>query len=254
VAGILDGKTAVVTGASRGIGKEIALRLAGADALVCVHYGRGKEGAEETVREIEAKGGKAFALGADVAKVSEIRALFKALDAKLTERGTSGIDILVNNAGVGPAGTISTTDEATFDLLINTNLKGYFFCAQEAEKRMRAGGTIVNISSMVSLAAYPACIAYSASKAAINAFSRSLAVELGPRNINVNVVAPGATATDFAGGAVKTPQVAAMVSSMTALGRVGQTTDIGGVVLFLCGPDGKWVTGQTIAASGGMHL
>jgi NAD(P)-dependent dehydrogenase (short-subunit alcohol dehydrogenase family) len=119
---------------------------------------------------------------------------------------------------------------------------------------MRDGGSIINISSMVSLVAYPACIAYSASKAGINAFSRSLAAELGPRAINVNVVAPGATATDFAGGGVKRPEIAEMVSKVTALGRVGQPTDIGGVVAFLAGPDGKWVTGQTIAASGGMHL
>jgi 3-oxoacyl-[acyl-carrier protein] reductase len=251
---LLNGKVAVVTGASRGIGKEIALRLAAAGALVCVCYCRSKSGAEETVRQIEAEGGQAFALGADVSKVSEIKAMFQALDGSLAKRGTSGVDILVNNAGIGNPASLLDTDEATFDILLNTNLRGSFFCAQESVKRMRNGGSIVNISSMVSLVAYPACIAYSASKAAINAFSRSLAAELGPRNINVNVVAPGATATDFAGGGVKRPEIAEMVSKVTALGRVGQPTDIGGVVVFLAGPDGKWVTGQTIAASGGMHL
>jgi 3-oxoacyl-[acyl-carrier protein] reductase len=254
MSGVLDGKVALVTGASRGIGKEIAMRLAGAGALVCAHYGRGRTEAEGTVREIEAVGGQAFALGADISKVSEIRALFKALDAELAKRGTAGLDILVNNAGIGNPGSILETDEATFDILVDTNLKGSFFCAQEAITRLRDGGSIINISSMVSLAAYPACIAYSASKAAINAFSRSLAAELGPRGINVNTLAPGATATDFSGGAVKLPEIAAMVSAGTAFRRVGQVSDVGGVALFLASPDGKWVTGQLIAASGGMHL
>jgi NAD(P)-dependent dehydrogenase (short-subunit alcohol dehydrogenase family) len=251
---VLDGKVAVVTGASRGIGKEIALRLAGAGALVCVHYGRSKSGADETVREVEAQGGQAFALGADVSKVGEIRALFQALDAALSKRGAAGVDILVNNAGIGNPANLLDTDEATFDSLMNTNMRGSFFCTQESVKRMRDGGSIINISSMVSLVAYPACIAYSASKAALNAFSRSLAAELGARNINVNVVAPGATATDFAGGGCKRPDIAEMVSKVTALGRVGQARDIGGIVVFLASPDGKWVTGQTIAVSGGMHL
>jgi 3-oxoacyl-[acyl-carrier protein] reductase len=250
----LQGKTALVTGASRGIGREIALRLAEGGALVCAHYGRGRAEADETVGMIERRNGRAFALGADLSKNSEIAALFAALDGELAKRDTSGLDILVNNAGIGAGGGLADTDEALFDLLIDTNLKGTFFTAQQAVRRMRDGGSIINISSMVSIVAYPQCYAYAISKAGVNAFTLSLAKDLGPRRINVNTVAPGATATDFAGGAAKNPDFAPVLAASTAFGRVGQAEDIGGVVAFLASSDGAWITGQTIQASGGMHL
>jgi NAD(P)-dependent dehydrogenase (short-subunit alcohol dehydrogenase family) len=251
---LLEGKTVLVTGASRGIGRAIAVRLAAAGALVCAHCGTNSDAALETVRQIEAAGGRAFAIRADLARLGEIRESFATLDREISARGASGLDILVNNAGVGVMGRVADCDEATFDRLFNVNVKGMFFVTQLAIPRLNDGGRIINISSMVSVAAYPICIVYAQTKAAVNSLTRSLAAELGPRRITVNAVAPGATATDFIGDLMKDTTMIAALEAGAALGRIGAAGDIARVVAFLASPDGGWITGQVIQASGGMHL
>lgn len=250
----LAGKVALVTGASRGIGRAIAWRLAEQGALVAVHYGSDVASAEQTVTAIREVGREAFSIGGDLSADGTIERLFDALDRELAARGASGLDILVNNAGTGIMATLESTDEVIYDRLFDINLKGMFFLTQSAVTRLRDGGRIVNLSSMVSVAAYPACIAYAMTKAGVNAFTRSLAAELGVRGITVNAVAPGATATDFIRALSENEGVMNAIRAQTALGRVGEPGDIAGVVSFLVSPAGQWVTGQLIQASGGMHL
>lgn len=246
-----DEKIALITGASRGIGRAIALRLAAQGATVAVHYGKSRDAAEQTAAAIVEAGGRAFILGANVAKVDEIRAMFETFDR---ETGGAPIDILVNNAGIGTMADIGATDEALYDQMMATNVKGPFFVTRHALPRLRDGGRIITISSMVSVVAYAACNAYAMSKAAVNHFTRSLAAELGPRQITVNAVAPGATRTDFGGGLLHDPAFAEAVAAQAALRRIGEPEDIAAVVAFLASPDGGWITGQVIQASGGVHL
>lgn len=250
----LQGKAALVTGASRGIGRAIATELASRGALVAVHYGQGRDGAKETVRMIEQGGGKAFAVGADIASPEAIDALLAELDTEFAGRGHDAIDLLINNAGIGGGGGIAKMKEANFDRLFATNVKGTFFLTQRALPRLREGGRVVNISSMVALAAYPGSIAYAMTKAALNSFTVSLAVELAPRGITVNAVAPGATETDFIAEYLADPKSASFYAAAAALGRIGQPADIAGVVAFLASADSGWITGQVLQASGGMHL
>lgn len=250
----LDSKTALVTGASGGIGRAIARRLADAGATVAVHFNSGEDRGRETVDLIKEAGGKAFALQADLRSVDSIGSLFGELDSQFAILGYAGLDILVNNAGKGSGLTIAQVDEAAFDLMIESNTKSTFFVTKAALERIPEGGRIINISSMVSVAAYPQGIAYSLAKAAVNAFTRSLAAGLGPRRISVNAVVPGATDTALMGPALQNPEMVARIEQMTALGRIGQPEDIAAVALFLASPEGGWITGQTIQASGGMHL
>ncbi|MCK8683280.1 SDR family NAD(P)-dependent oxidoreductase [Pseudomonas umsongensis] len=246
----LIGKHALVTGASGGIGRAIALRLASAGACVGVHYGNNREGARATVQAIEELGGRAFAVGADLRDSSQVRALL----AQLDEHGCEHLDILVNNAGIGLMGNIAQTSEQDFARVFDTNVKGAFFLTQALLARLRDGGSITTISSVVSLAAYPVCIAYAMSKAAINSMTLSLAAELGPRRIRVNAVAPGATATAFLGDLALHPDALQALENATAFQRLGQADEIATVAEFLASPAGAWITGQTIQASGGMHL
>jgi len=248
--GSLDGKTALVTGASGGIGRAIALRLSNAGAAVAVHYNSHPDRAAELVAAIEATGRRAVALGADLRSVPAVAKMFTALAEKKFE----ALDILVNNAGIGVSTNLAQTSEALFDDVLDTNVKGTFFVTQAALPLLRDGGAIVSISSMVSLAAYPSCIAYAMSKAAMNAFTRSLAAELGPRRIRVNAIAPGATETEFIGAYMQNPAMVSALEGLTALGRIGKPDDIAAAVEFLTSPGGAWITGQVIQASGGMHL
>jgi NAD(P)-dependent dehydrogenase (short-subunit alcohol dehydrogenase family) len=248
----LQGKIAVITGASRGIGRAIAVRLAKDGALVAVNYQKNAEAAAATVSEI---GGEAFAVQGDMGTVPGIRQFFQALDAELTKRhGSPQFDILVNNAGIGRQGTVETTTEAVFDELMAVNVKGPFFMAQQAIARLRDGGRVINLSSALSRHPIPDMAAYSMTKAAINLFTVILAADLGKRGITVNAIAPGLTVTDFTAHARRDPQVVQAVSAHTALGRLGEVKDIAGVAAWLASDDARWVTGQYIEASGGIGM
>lgn len=250
----LAGKSALVTGASRGIGRGIALRLAAEGAVVAVHYVSDAAAAVRTVEEIRKAGGTAFALQADIRSVGQIRALFEGLDAQLQRHaGSPGLDILVNNAGVLVPGFIEGYTEADFDRQVETNLKGPFFVIQHALPRLRDGARVINISSGTARRANPGVIAYAAAKAALNYLSQAMAAELGPRGITVNALAPGLTQTDMAGELGASP-VARRTLENTALGRIGQVSDIASIAAFLASPAAGWITGEVIHATGGELL
>ena len=251
----IKGKVALITGASRGIGRAIAVRLARDGAMVVVNYQKNGEAAAAVVREIESVGSEAFALQGDVSTVEQIRRFFQTLDAEITKRkGNNQFDILVNNAGIGTQGTVETTSEETFDQLFDLNVKGTFFVTQQAVSRLRDGGRIINLSSALSRHPYPQMTAYSMGKAAINHFTLILAADLGKRGITVNAIAPGLTATDFTAHVRSNPKVVEAVSAHTALGRIGEAQDIAGVAAFLVSEEAGWVTGQYIEVSGGIGL
>ena len=251
----LQGKIAIITGASRGIGRAIALRLAKDGASVVVNYQKNAEAAAAVVREIEATHEEAFAVQGDVGSVAGIRQFFQALDAELTKRyGSPQFDILVNNAGIGRQGTVETTTEEVFDELMAVNVKGPFFVTQEAISRLRDNGRIINLSSALSKHPYPRMAAYSMGKAAINHFTVLLAAEFGKRGITANAIGPGLTVTDFTAHIRQDPQVVSQVSACTALGRLGEAEDIADVAVWLASDEARWVTGQYIEASGGSGL
>ena len=242
----LAGKVAIVTGASRGIGRAIALRLSQEGASVVVNYARGAEQAKDVVSAIEAAGGKALAVQADVRKTAEIRDLFDR-----TQETYSQIDILVNNAGVILYKPVAEVTEAEFDNLFAINVKGTFFACQEAAKRMAEGGRIVNFSSSTTAMLLPTYGAYVATKGAVEQLTRSLAKELGDRQITVNVISPGPTDTElFTVG--KTAEQIQRFTQMTALGRLGKVEDIADVTAFLCSEQARWITGQNIRVNGGI--
>ena len=242
----LAGKVAIVTGASRGIGRAIALRLSQEGASVVVNYARGAEQAKEVVSAIEAAGGKALAVQADVSKTAEIRDLFDR-----TQETYSQIDILVNNAGVNLSKPVAEVTEAEFDNLFAINVKGTFFACQEAAKRMAEGGRIVNFSSSTTAIMMPTYGVYVATKGAVEQLTRSLAKELGDRQITVNVISPGPTDTElFTVG--KTAEQIQRFTQMTALGRLGKVEDIAEVTAFLCSEQARWITGQNIRVNGGI--
>jgi len=248
-------KVALVTGASRGIGRAIALRLAGDGALVAVHFAHHAKAAAETVAEIEARGGQAFAVRADLSTLDGVRALFAATDRTLRKlTGAREFDVLVNNAGISQGGALEETTEAEFDELIAVNVKAPFFIVREALPRLRDGGRVVNVSSGTSLFAYPDELAYSMTKGSINVMTRALAKQLGPRGITVNAVAPGIIDTDFHGGWLRDPQAREFAASLSPLGRVGEPADIADVVAFLVSDDARWVTGALLDATGGALL
>ena len=242
----LAGKVAVVTGASRGIGRAIALKLAASGAMVVVHYGTRADAAAAAVAEIVAAGGQAVAFGADLADPAAVRGFWDRL-------GQPSVDILVNNAGVGGQQTIGQVSEADLDRVLQVNFKAPFLLIQGAIPRLREGGRIINISSMGTRAAYPGMAAYAPSKAALEALTTLLAVELGPRGITVNAVMPGATATDMNTRA-RDPDMSRGIAATVALGRVGQPEDVADTVLLLASAQAGWITGQRIDASGGQRL
>lgn len=251
----LEGKVAVVTGASRGIGRAIAERLAGDGALVAVHYGRNKGAADETVADIEAAGGKAFAVGADLSAKDGVKTLYARLDAKLQARtGGTQFDILVNNAAVAPFVDFENTTEAVMDEIYTVNVRSVFFATQEAAKRLRDGGRVVNISSGVVRTPVAQSIAYSLLKAPIDNVTKTLAVVLGPREITVNAVAPGLIETDMSAPLSGDGAAVERVKNLQALKRLGKPQDISDVVGFLARDESRWVTGQVIEASGGTAL
>ena len=239
-------KVALVTGASRGIGKAVAERLARDGFRVIVNYSGDAGPAEALVREIDAAGGHAIAAKADVSSPNAVRKMF---DSAASAYG--GVDVLVNNAGIMALAPIAETDDASFDRHIAVNVKGTFNTLREATKRLRNGGRIINFSSSVVGLLMPTYGVYVATKAAVEGLTSVLAKELRGRNITVNAVAPGPTATDlFLKG--KPQEIVDHMAKMAPLERLGQPSDIADVVSFLAGPDGAWVNGQVLRANGGI--
>jgi len=245
----LTGKVAVVTGASKGIGAGIARALGAEGAAVVVNYASDKEGADRVVRAIVAEGGRAVAVQGDVAKIEDIRRLFAE-----TKRAFGGLDVLVNNAGVFRFDPIEEVTEQEFHREFNTNVLGSILAIQEGVKYFgSAGGSIINISSVASTNPAPQSVVYSSTKAALDSVTRVLAVELGPRQIRVNSVNPGATETEGANDlGVFGTEFGQRLLSDTPLGRFGQPRDIAPAVVFLASDAANWVTGETIRVSGGL--
>jgi len=247
----LQGKTALVTGASRGIGRAIAQRLAVDGAMIAIHYGGNDAAANETLKAIEQTGGQAFLVKAELGVDGDIETLFSKL-----EKGLTGpqLDILVNNAAVAPQIALDQTTPEEFDRIFAINVRAPFFITQRAIPLMTDGGRIINISSGVTWFATPATV-YSMTKGALNVLSRSLANSLGSCNITVNTISPGITDTDM-NPSIRDKDVKAVerVTRMTALGRPGRPTDIADAVAFLASDDGRWITGQTLEVNGGLFL
>ncbi|MGW9427843.1 SDR family oxidoreductase [Streptomyces decoyicus] len=256
--GALSGKTALVTGGGRGIGRAVSERLGRDGARVAVHYGRDEAAAKDTVAAIEAAGGQAFALQAELGAAGDAEALWTAFDAQ-----AEGVDILVNNAGINKAvdGTLKGIGELTaedFDHLFAVNTKAPFFIVQEGLTRLRDGGRIINTSTgQAHGAAKPELIAYAMSKGAVDVFTSTLAKILGPRGITVNAVAPGAVNTDMNAAWLRgeaNAEAQERVKGISPLGRIAGPAEIGDVVAFLASDDSRWVTGQWIDATGGALL
>ena len=249
-------RIAIITGGSRGLGKSTALHLAKQGVDVILTYHAQQAAAQAVVAEIEALGRKAVALQLDVAQSSTFVAFAEQVAAVLKNHWSlERFDVLVNNAGTGTHASLMDTTEAQFDALVNVHFKGTFFLTQKLLPLMADGGRIVNLSSGLARFALPGYSAYGAMKGAIETLTRYMAKELGPRGIAVNVVAPGAIATDFGGGAVRdNPQLNAFVASQTALGRVGEADDIGAMIASLVSSDNRWINAQRIEVSGGMML
>ncbi|MEW1756746.1 SDR family oxidoreductase [Streptomyces cyaneofuscatus] len=246
--GSLTGKTALVTGGSRGIGRGIAERLGRDGALVGVHYGSNEAAAKETVAAIEAAGGSAFPLGVELGAPGDAAALWEAF-----HRHADGVDILVNNAGIGTSQKFTETEEAEYDRLFAVNTKAPFFLTRLGLDRLRDGGRIINISTgLTRTAAMPDLITYAMTKAALDVFTTYLSKVLGGRGITVNAVAPGIVDTDVNAGWLRTSEEAwAGAAAMSALGKVGTPAEIADVVAFLASNEGRWITGHWIDATGG---
>lgn len=249
-------KIALVTGGSRGLGKNMAISIAKRGLDVILTYNSKKDEAEEVVKEIENLGQKAFALQLNVGDSSTFGTFFAEVKIALQDKFQSDkFDFLINNAGIGIHAPFAETTEEQFDTLVNIQLKGTFFMSQNALPLLSDGGGIVNISTGLARFSLPGYAAYATMKGGVETLTKYMAKELGSRKIRVNVVAPGAIETDFGGGVVRdNNDVNAHIASQTALGRVGLPDDIGGVVAFLCSEDAKWVNAQRIEASGGMFL
>ncbi|MFE3376141.1 SDR family NAD(P)-dependent oxidoreductase [Streptomyces anulatus] len=252
--GELDGRTALVTGGSRGIGRAVALRLAAEGALVAVHYGGNEAAAAETVERIAEAGGRAFAVRALFGESGAVDRLFEGFGAGLKDYGADGLDILVNNAGIHSATPIGQLTEEEFTRVLAVNVSAPVFVVQRSLPLLRDGGRIVNMGSAATRIANPLQIGYTVSKAALAALGPSLANELGRREITVNTVEPGVVLTDMIGAYADVPEAVAALESITALGRMGLPEDVADVVGFLAGPRGRWITGQTIDVSGGTYL
>ncbi|MFE5241946.1 MULTISPECIES: SDR family oxidoreductase [unclassified Streptomyces] len=246
--GSLTGKTALVTGGSRGIGRGIAERLGRDGATVGVHYGSNEAAAKETVATIEATGGTAFAIRAELGTPGDAAALWTAFD-----QHANGLDILVNNAGIGTSRAFAEIEEAEYDRLFAVNTKAPFFLTRLGADRLRDGGRVINISTgLTHTTVMPDLIAYLMSKSALDVFTTHLSKVLGGRGITVNAVAPGIVDTDVNADWLRADAEAwAGAAAMSALGRVGTPADIADVVAFLASDDGRWVTGHWIDVTGG---
>ena len=244
----LSGKVAVVTGASKGIGAEIARKLAAEGAAVVVNYSSSKAGADKVVQEIEAGGGKAVAIQADLSKKADVERLFAE-----TKKAFGKLDILVNNAGIYEFAALEEINEEHFNKQFRTNVLGPILAAQAAVKMFDSGGgSIINISSVVSTLGFPNAAVYSGTKGAVDSMTRSLAKELGPRGIRVNAINPGMVETEGTHTAgITESEMRKQVEAMTPLGRIGRPADIAGAAVFLASSDSAWITGETFVISGG---
>lgn len=249
-------KIALVTGGSRGLGKNSALKIAQKGLDVIITYKSNKEEADKVVAEIRALGRKSIAYQLDTKNVNSFDTLVKTVGDYLEEHtGSRNIDFLVNNAGTALYAPIAEVTEEQLDDVVDIHFKGVFFLTQKFLPLINEGGGIINISSGLARFALPGSSVYGSIKAAVDMLTKYQAKELGARRIKSNVVAPGAIETDFGGGRTRDDEhVNAMVAGATALGRAGLPDDIGGVVAFLCTEDARWINGQRIEASGGMFL
>jgi len=249
-------KIALVTGGSRGLGKNAALKIAGKGIDVIVTYQSKREDAEHTVEEIKKLGANAAALQLNVADAKSFDSFFLEIKSVLKSVfNKDKFDFLINNAGVGAHASFAETTEEQFDNLVNIHFKGAFFLTQKALGLLNDGAAIINISTGLARFSLPGYAAYASMKAAMETLTKYQAKELGSRGIRSNIVAPGAIETDFSGGAVRdNADLNKIIASQTALGRVGLPDDIGGVIAFLCTEDARWINAQRIEASGGMFL
>ena len=245
----LEGKVAVVTGGSRGIGRAISLRLAAMGALVYINFVSRPDAADQTKALIESAGGKARIIAFDVANPDQIQAAFKKI---VDEAGR--IDIVINNAGITRDGLVARMKESDWDAVLDTNLKGAFFCAKAASKTMmkQRWGRIVNISSVIGFAGNAGQVNYAAAKAGLIGMTKAMARELASRNITVNSVAPGYIITDMTDALSEDVQM--QMKKEIPLGSLGAPEDVAGAVAFLVGEDGRYLTGQTLHVNGGMYM
>ncbi|RFZ89892.1 SDR family oxidoreductase [Mucilaginibacter conchicola] len=249
-------KIALITGGSRGLGKNAALKIASKGIDVIITYRAKKEEAEEVVNQIQAAGQTAAALQLDTSKVASFAGFKTELTKTLQDTwGRDSFDFLVNNAGIDAASPFAQTTEEDFDNLFNVHFKGVYFLTQTLLNNIADGGRIINLSTGLTRFATPGYAAYASMKGAIEVFTKYLAKELGSRGIAANLVAPGIIETDFTKRAFAShPDMRERISSITALGRPGQPDDIGGIIAFLCTEDARWINAQRIEASGGMFL
>ncbi len=249
----MNTKTAIITGGSRGLGRDMAISLAKHGVDIIFSYHSNTEKAQEVIDEVKAIGQDAKAFPFDANDHTSGQTFIKNTTTYLEEKnGKPNFDFLINNAGTGTFNMVANTTEEQFNEMMNVHLKSVYFMTQAALPHLNDGSRIINISSGLARFSLPGMSAYAIMKGAIEVFTRYLAKELGVRKITANTVAPGAIATDFAGGSNKDAEKAKMIASITALGRVGEAEDIGGVVGFLCSEDSGWVNGQRIEVSGGM--
>lgn len=252
----MDTKIALITGGSRGLGKNMALRLAEQGNDVIITYNTQKEHAQEVIKTIEALGQKAVALQLDVNDIAGLSNFVSALSTILHENwNTKNFDFLINNAGIGATIPFLDATEEDFDRMMNIHFKSVYFLSQKTLPLINNNGRIINISSGTTRFCNPGYSIYASMKGAIETFTKYLAKEGGARGITANVVAPGPIETDFNNAAIRNnTQVKAYLGNLTALGRVGEAEDIGGIIAFLCSKDGYWINGQKIEASGGIAL
>lgn len=249
-------KIALVTGGSRGLGKDMAIALAGKGMDVMVTYRTQKEEAEKTAQEVRKKGQKAAVLFFDAAVVNGLDGFVAQLKETLKQQWSAEkFDFLINNAGVGATIPIAQVTEEAFDNLLNIHYKSVYFLTQKSLALMNDGGGVINISTGTTRFCVPGYSVYSSMKSAVETFTKYIAKEYGARGIRANIVAPGPIETDFNNAAIRSnPQMKGFLSSITALGRVGNADDIGSVVAFLCTDDAKWINGQRIEVAGGINL
>ena len=249
-------KVALITGGSRGLGRDMALQLAKKDFNIILTFKSNEIEAREVVKEITSLGKRAKALKLDVADYNSFDTFVSTVETVLkAEFNSDDLYSLVNNAGVGAYTSIADTTEEIFDNMVNIHLKAPYFITQKLLHLISDGGSIVNISSGLARFSYPNYAPYAIMKAAVESLSRYQALEFGSRKIRVNTIAPGAIATDFGGGAVRdNADLNKMIANSTALGRVGLPDDIGSVVAFLCSDDAKWINAQRIEVAGGVHV